>query len=262
MNKSYKYTILTLAFALVFAFGSMAGMNLIMRAKERQFLTESGRAVVELPVREWEGRGDRDKNGAGTDDGVEKNFLTVRQMEEAVMSWNTRIGETLHDPVAGQISMEEAIENGKGWLSEMGMVEEMDGAVFSVSAKLGVGEPMGDAGERLEAYFSFWTVTYSNQAMHAVLYLNAVTGKVWGANIRRYEELPKKLYDDSLQLFVELAGLQAAEDVPSITDFQELKSVVAIKESQLLAQKVACVMATKFEDTYEYITYQLLVKHR
>ena len=50
MNKSYKYTILTLFLALVFAFGSMAGMNLILRAKERQLLTERGRAIVEAPV--------------------------------------------------------------------------------------------------------------------------------------------------------------------------------------------------------------------
>lgn len=57
MNKSYKYTILTLSLVLIFAFGSMAGMNLIIRAKERQFLTESGRTEVELPVREWTGQG-------------------------------------------------------------------------------------------------------------------------------------------------------------------------------------------------------------
>ena len=50
MNKTAKYTALTLFLASVFSFGSMAGMDYILLTRERQLLTESGRAVVETPV--------------------------------------------------------------------------------------------------------------------------------------------------------------------------------------------------------------------
>ena len=54
MNKTAKYTALTLFLAVVFSFGSMAGMDYILLTRERQLLTESGRAVVETPVRAWQ----------------------------------------------------------------------------------------------------------------------------------------------------------------------------------------------------------------
>ena len=54
MRKTYKYTILTLFLAVAFVFGSMEVMNLILRAREKQFLSESGRVVVEAPVRAWQ----------------------------------------------------------------------------------------------------------------------------------------------------------------------------------------------------------------
>lgn len=103
----------------------------------------------------------------------------MKQAEEAVKSWNNRIGVTLHEQVAGQISMEEAIENGKEWLARMEIGDVKEEVSFGVSAKLGVGRQKEDTREQ-EAYYSFWTVTYSNQSMHVVLYLNAVTGNVWG----------------------------------------------------------------------------------
>ena len=52
MKKTYKYTFLTMFLALVFIFGSMAGMNFILYIREDRLLSESGMVVVESPVRE------------------------------------------------------------------------------------------------------------------------------------------------------------------------------------------------------------------
>ena len=119
MNKSYKYTILTLFLALVFAFGSMAGMNLILRAKERQLLTERGRAIVEAPVRSWQGQESGEDGETDEESGSIGYALTTGQVEEILSCWNNRTGVTVHNPVSGQISMEEAIKEGKKWLVEM-----------------------------------------------------------------------------------------------------------------------------------------------
>lgn len=257
--KKYKYTFISLISVVLFIIGSMAASNSILRLRETRLLTESGGIKVELPVREWGGGQNSDESVNGIDTNDKKNSLSMKQVEESVKSWNNRTGVTLHEQVAGQISMEEAIENGKKWLKEMeigGVNEEVS---YTINAELGVGKQKEDTGER-EAYFSFWTVTYFNQSMNAVLYLNAVTGKVWGAEIKLYEGTTNKSSDDRLQLFVKLAGLQAADDVPSIIDSQEIKSAISIKESQLYAQELSYEMATQFENGYYYIAYQLLVK--
>ena len=260
MIRKYKYTFISLMFAVLFIFGSMAAMNYILRIRETQLLTESGRAEVESPVREWEGWGIGDENVVSGDTDGERYVLTTNQVEEAVKRWNNRTAVTLHDPVAGQISMEEAIENGERWLIEMEIGEEKDATSFSISAELGVGGQKQDAGERLEAYFSFWTVTYSNQSMSAILYLNAVTGKVWGAEITLYEGLPKKLQDDRLQLFVEMAGLQVADGTSVVIDSGQTRTEMAIKESRLYAQEHSYSMSIGYENSYELTIYRLLAK--
>ena len=256
-NKGYQYTFISLIFAVLFIIGSMMAMNYILKLRERRLLTERGDIKVESPVREWKGRENEDENADGIDADDKKNPLSMEQVEEAVNSWNNRRGVTLHEQVAGQISMEEAIENGKKWLSEMEIGGVKEGEPVGVSAKLGVGGQEEDTGER-EAYFSFWTVTYSNQSMNVELYLNSVTGNVWGAEIKLYEEQPERLSGDRLELFVKLAGLQAADDVLPMTDSSETKSVVTIKGSRLYAQEWSYYMAIQFENGYEYISYQLL----
>lgn len=310
MIRKFKYTLVSLMFAILFIFGSMTGMSYILKLRETQLLTESGRTEVELPVREWEGWGNGDENIASEDienedivnkdkvnkDKVnkdmasedvgnadinsEKYVLTTRQVEEAVKSWSNHTNVILHDPVAGQISMEEAIETGRRWLvemvmdkememgkeveteEEMEMNKEMDAVSFSISAELGVGGQRENIGERMEAYYSFWTVTYTNQSMSAILYLNAVTGKVWGAEITLYEKLPKKFPDEGLQLFVELAGLQVSDDDSVMIDSGETVSVITIKDSQLYAQKQSYSLVTGYGNSFDYITYQLLTEQK
>ena len=210
MNKSYKYTILTLFLALVFAFGSMAGMNLILRAKERQLLTERGRAIVEAPVRSWQGQESGEDGETDEESGSIGYALTTGQVEEILSCWNNRTGVTVHNPVSGQISMEEAIKEGKKWLVEMEIGENglEDTETYSVSATLGIATQKVSVGVQSEPYHSFWTVQFSDSSMYVVLHLNAVTGKVWNADITLYEDMPEGIPYEKLEHFVELSGLQ------------------------------------------------------
>lgn len=220
MNKSYKYTILTLFLAIVFIFGSMAGMNFIIRVREGQLLTQRGRVLVETPVRSWI---DLESNKEPASDTVnqERYTLTVQQMEEAILYWNNREGEIIHEPVIGQISMGEAIENGKEWLMEMKYVEtESDNFLaYSVNATLSVGKKRETLNTKLEPYYSFWTVKYANGDMEAELLLNAVTGKVWGANITIYENITEGFNYENAISFWNMAGIQMSE-----TDFCKISA--------------------------------------
>lgn len=236
MNKTYKYTFLTLFLTLVFVFGSMTGMNLILRIRERQLLTESGRTVVEIPVRAWE----EDDNGGEKDEDsdMEKYTLTTGQMADVITCWNERMGVTTHNPVIGQISMEEAINKGQKWMVEMEMGEmgkKEDAEKYSINATLGIAAQKNSERAQLEPYYSFWTVQFSGRSMRAVLYLNAVTGKILSAEIILYENLPETIPYEKLNRFVELSGLQTS-DAEAVINKTETQAILQIDDSQLLAK--------------------------
>lgn len=269
MKKTYKYTFLTMFLALAFIFGSMAGMDFILFSREEQILSESGVAVAESPVRGWQDWGDK----TDKEDGGERYALSAVQVKDAVESWNKRLGDTLHDPVEGQISMEEAVQEGEEWLMSMGMREgEAQGASAGlkfVKATLGVGVQKGASRVPLEPYYSFWTVRFSGSYTDAVLYLNAVTGRVWRAEIALYDNLPEELPCEKLGQFVEMAGLQAADGVAEINE--EKTQAVLVVEDGLLSARLdyqnvvlgdnAVVEYTSRElsqDRYVVITYEIL----
>ena len=79
MKKTYKYTFLTMFLALVFIFGSMAGMNFMLYIREDRLLSESGMVVVESPVRAWQEWGDKTEK----DEDGEKYSLSVVQVKDA-----------------------------------------------------------------------------------------------------------------------------------------------------------------------------------
>ena len=140
-----------------------------------------------------------------------------------------RLGETLHDPVEGQISMEEAVQEGEEWLISMGIGEgEAQGAddgLKFVKAALGVGIQKGSSKVQLEPYYSFWTVHFSGSYTDAVLYLNAVTGRVWRAEVTLYDNLPEELPCEKLECFVEMAGLKVTDDAAEINEEKHRRSL-------------------------------------
>ena len=235
MNKAYKYTLFTIFLSLVFAFGSMAGMNFIMEAREKQMLTERGRTVVEAPVRGWQKQGGSEENEDGEGSAQRSYELTTEQVTEAISSWNSRTGETVHNPVVGQISMTEAIQKGEMWLADMAIEESGQGSdTHFVNATLSVPEQNEMSGQ-LEPYCSFWTVQFSGGVMNAVLYINAVTGNILGAEISLYRNLPDNLPADKLSLFAELAGFQE-NDTEIVFNSDGTSAFLEIADSHLCAE--------------------------
>lgn len=239
------YTLFSLLLSAGFIFASMAGMNVIFRAEESRLLSESGKTIVTSPVRAWEEAENNPEDIAGENPGRLTYTLTNGQLEEAVGSWNSRTGEIVHHPVVGQISMEEAILAGERWLTDMG-IEESGQEADSVNATLGIPEPKGlpwqkelsrqnGLSRQLEPYYSFWTVRFSNRSMNAVLYINAVTGKVSGAEISLYRNLPDKFPVEKLGLFVELAGLRG-NDTETVSDPDGTSAFLEIADSQMCAE--------------------------
>ena len=239
MNKSYKYTILTLFLAIMFAIGSMEGMNLILQTRERQFLSESGRVVVEAPVRAWQEQ-DSNMEGENRDNLIKEGYvITAEQMEEVIRQWDGRMAVTVHNPVKGQISMAEAVKAGEEWLAEMGMEgnrQEKDMESNSMNAMLGVAVQNPSAEAPLKPYYSYWIMQFSNQSMKAVLYLNAVTGQVWSAEIILLEDLPEEIPYEKLNLFAKLSGLQISNTDTVIKNQEGTQAFLMAGGSPLCAE--------------------------
>lgn len=258
---NHKYTFLTLltAFALIVA--NMAGMNVILRIREEHLLEESGEVVIESPVLAWQGYGDDAESkktigadGENTDSAVP--VLTMEQMEDAIRSWNDRKGELLHNPVEGQLSMEEAAAVGEEWMVKMGFwkADKTDAEVYNVKATLSMGYADTNAAAKiqLEPYYSFWTIQFADENKYAILYLNAVTGGVWGAEINLYDGgvfSIQSLYEN-LELFVELAGFQASGQV-AVSSPQSNQTILAIEGSSLCAEATQYSMAIAEAGYYE-----------
>lgn len=211
MKKTYKYTVLTVVLAIVFSFGSMAGMNLILKARERQLLTKSGRSVVEVPVQTNVGQ-EKDQNF-----NKDRGTLTIEQIEQVVSLWDEPDEVVVHNPANGQISMGEAIRAGQEWLINMGMeVERKDNdevhqyATLSTAVRESSEEEDDNEDVQTAPYNSFWRVQFYSSSLEAFLYVNAVTGQVWSADIILYDDFPKEIPSKKLRDFVELCGLKVS----------------------------------------------------
>lgn len=204
MIHKYKYTLISLAAAAFFIFGNIAVMSSILKIREAQLLTEHGRVKVESPVKAWEATED-DTAGEGSEQ-KEVYTLTTEQIKDVIQQRDESLVVT-HDPVNGQISMEEAIMASENWLKQMGIVDKVAG--FNVYTRLSTTVSVSNnvATTQLEPYYSFWLVRYDSQFMTAYLDINAVTGKVWSADITLYKSLPEGTPYEKLRIFTELSGV-------------------------------------------------------
>lgn len=237
MNKTYKYTVITVILAAAFSLGSMAAVNLMLQAKEGQLLSENGEIVTGKAVWEWQ----------------KKENLTVEQVEEVVSRWKESMEMTVQNSVSGQISMEEAVRAGKEWLVKMELGDEWNWEnewewgvnghgikkketeeIYSVDATLGA-MTKEEFAEEQQPYDSFWKVQFSNLSMQAFLYVNAVTGRVWRAEVTLYEGLPGMMPYWKLKDFIELSGLEPYHR-GAIKNEDETEAVWDVADSRLCAK--------------------------
>ncbi len=276
MNKSYQYTLITLLLAAAFVIGSMAGMDFILRVREKKILSASGTAAMASPVRawqQWEAQVAEETEKQADSDGYVLNF---RQIEEVIRSRTNYDEEVIHEPVGGQISIEKAIEAGKKWIAEMAVEErngrKLDEEIYFVNAILGIRKHKEASNAQMEPYYSFWTVRFSSESMGIVLYINAITGKVWNAEISLYDTMLDEVPYENLSCFSELAGFKVSDETSVEMKDGRKWANLAIEDSLLYTQ-MECYEVNvdkngivdyseigKFRDRYLVITYDLLLK--
>ena len=245
MNRTSKYTLLSLLFAAVFVFGSMAGTDLILQMWEKRRLEESGTVTMESPVLAWQSA-ETGEEYDGQDgeplvrDKEEDLTLTEKEIEQVIRYRKNCEGELLHDPVKGQITMEQAFASGENWLVEMGVWDHSRTHSEPLLHRASLGTKTAKEGLHMpiEPYYSFWTVRFSSTDMYVSLSVNAMTGRVWDAKITLYdiENVNNDKSLDKLERFIRLAGIEApVEQYVEISDSGSWISM-AVKERPLYAQ--------------------------
>ncbi len=245
MNRTSKYTLLSLLFAAVFVFGSMAGTDLILQMWEKRRLQESGTVTMESPVLAWQSAETEEEyvkqDGGPFDRDKEEDLtLTEKEIEQVIRYRKNCEGELLHDPVKGQITMEQAFASGENWLVEMGVWDHSRTHSEPLLRRASLGTKTAKEGLHMpiEPYYSFWTVRFSSTDMYVSLSVNAMTGRVWDAKITLYdmENVNNDKSLDKLERFIRLAGIEApVEQYVEISDSGSWISM-AVKESPLYAQ--------------------------
>jgi len=223
----------------------MAGMDLVLQMRESRRLQEGGSVAVESPMPAWQSAETEEEYAkqeeeAGDRDEEKDRILTEEQIEQVVTYRKNCETELLHDPVRGQITMEQAFASGENWLVEMGYWDgnRAHSETLLHRASLGTKTVKEGLPVPIEPYYSFWSVRFSGADLYASLSVNAMTGRVWDAKITLYdtEYVNGDKSFKKLEQFIRLAGIEApVEQYVEISDNGRWMSM-AVKESPLYAQ--------------------------
>lgn len=208
MNKRIVFSGIMNLSVILFAFAGMFITNGLMERKEAQLLAEKGSIEMESPNMSLY----NDKN---LENENYETVLTPEQIADTLNQWKNPSNETRpHEPIEGQLPMEQAINKGEIWIRSMkeaGEFTAQDSSVFhEVTAALEIHVKQEESILELEPYYSYWRVQFTNEQLRICLYMNAVTGQVWEADIVIYDVSKVHMEGDdsaSLTEFAKLAGI-------------------------------------------------------
>lgn len=245
MNKSRLVNCLGILFSVGIALGGLFLVWNMLKESKEAMLSQSGEAeVANLFPQVSVSR-------------QEKKVLTKSELFHAVKSMESDKEEYPHEPVEGQLSMEQAIERGKEWVEELcsrylGAEVLIPEKYNKITASLCIKEEEGGMGEDSYLY-SYWRITLTGEYMEAKLLLNAVTGLAFDTAIS--SKLPEISFEQAkaeefLAAYVEDFGFEGEE----VTDRKD--SVVSMRlgqENLYAAAQIAGIMVGRTDmDENEY----------
>ncbi len=211
MRRNIRFLVCAVLGALCVVGSSFAARGLLA-VRERRLLSEYGVMEVRTPASSWEEEQKEDQR-------AERRSLKTQQVESALRAWQESRGEILHEPMAGQLSMEEAFEAGRSWIRSMAAKECFPSGLLDEQGRLAEEESLtavlsmaAEEDEKgAEPWRSYWKVTFANSHVRIALSVNALTGYAWEAELILYEEkkdLSEAFFRESLTKFLELSGVE------------------------------------------------------
>lgn len=187
MSKGRIYTFVAFCLSFAVVFGGWFLTKEMLDRDEAEILAEKGQISVEIEEVDVNENDPEVEIFKGED-------LTEDVIAEVLAVWNGGGREVFHEPMDGQMDMEQAINAGRDWIDIMADSNIIPSYLSECS--------FDDTGAVLctldsnvsleESFISYWKVTYVEGDVEIVLTIHALSGQVWNADISMNED--KMLY--------------------------------------------------------------------
>lgn len=221
MNKQGILTILGVVFSLIIAFFGWMLTNMLLDRQDIELLASTG--SISVPI----GQNNEAKTGL-TITGAKLDKNSIISMSEILNNWDNSRGYTRpHEPVEGQLNMEQALamaEAGVSYFGTQGIFHEelLQDEFTQISASLCVNQPRAIQAAvlspvaELSPEYSYWEISLGNEKINVNLRINAVTGMIWDIEIYSIkEEIQLTSFNaiEMLDVYTEYLGLEGEDSV-------------------------------------------------
>ena len=184
MLKQFIFTTIGILLSFAIAIGGWVIANRLMDIRANNLMSAAGVSPILMPLQLPQAEAAHDPEQDPQQDPAitvtrllsEYNIVSILQNRAAPGR------EIPHEPTAGQLTMQEAIEIGREWLIHLEQYIDFhpDLLTFHHPPDAHLSQNIQRGGDGfLSPEYSFWTLTFSNMFMTATLLINAVEGQVW-----------------------------------------------------------------------------------
>lgn len=187
MSRGKIYTLLIFCLSFGVVFGGWFLTKKMLDRKEAEILAEKGQISVQIANVDVS---EKDPSA----EYFEGEVLKEDVIAEVLAVWNIGGHEVFHEPMAGQMDMEQAITAGRDWIDMLANRNILPGYLSECSFDETSAVLCSlDSHVSLEKeLISYWKVTYVEGDVEIELTIHALSGQVWYANISMNED--KMLY--------------------------------------------------------------------
>ncbi len=184
MSKGKIYTFLMFSLSLTVVFCGWFLTKELLRLQEIEYLSVKGQVSLETS------KEDKEENNPVVQEEFVGETLSEEMIAEVLKVWEAGGREILHEPMAGQMNMEQAIKAGREWIDMLSKnnilpVYLTEHQFSDTSAVLSTLDSQGTLKESL---ISYWKITYAESDVKIILTIHASSGQVWKADISMSEE--------------------------------------------------------------------------
>ena len=246
MNKRTLYTVMGVALSFAIAVGGWSLTESLIKRKSNALLSATGVTQIYLPPEEVP---------------AALPVLSEPEIASILRNWESPGSVITHEPVEGQISMEQAITEARAGLALLAGQGLQIGVLLDYSARvaayLGHNILEGQTGQPIDPAYSYWLVTFANEELRAALVINAVTGQVWNmlvASPSLKVELDVVAVDQILSAYLSYLELTGDEKQGLGFDRNTLKGYVSVGGGSLYAffESVGRATQDKLIDVAEF----------
>jgi hypothetical protein len=216
MAKQNLLTILGIALSFIIAIGGWGLTSMLIDIKSDTLLSENGLTPVHAPAALSPTPPDPDdvRDVTGGDTLGERPLFSEVEIARILLNWETDGEEQLHEPIKGQLDMEQAIargEDGLAYFYDQGVIPEELLAYEKTSAYLCQKRPGDGKSQALSPDYSYWVLSFTGKNGYLMLTLNAVTGQIWRlelkSNLTATVVKEIKTVEQILDVFIGYVGL-------------------------------------------------------